>query len=80
MLGLWPSFHLLGCLELGLWSCGSLNTLVAGPVAVLGAMALDKDEVDDENDGSMKTIVIGAVLDRKDLHEEKTKDHYQENA
>ena len=43
-------------------------------------MALDKDEVDDENDGSMKTIVIGAVLDRKDLHEEKTKDHYQENA
>ena len=30
--------------------------------------------------GSMQTIDIAAVLDHKDVHEEKTKDHYQENA
>ena len=32
-LGLWPCG--LGRLELGLWPCGRLNTMVAGPVAVL---------------------------------------------
>lgn len=80
-----------GCLELGLWPCGRLNTLVAGPVAVLGEKWLWIETRSTTRmiaicyafrrlSGSMQTIDIAAVLDRKDVHEEKTKDHYQENA
>ena len=39
-----------GRLELGLWPCGRLDTMVAGPVAVFSKMALDRDEVDDDAD------------------------------
>ena len=34
-----------GRLELGLWPCGRLDTMVAGPVAVLSKMALNGDEI-----------------------------------
>ena len=53
-------------------------------------MALDGDEVHDDNDGDMlcipTTLWVNAdyrhcdVLHRKDVHEEKTQDHYQYNA
>ena len=80
-----------GCLELGLWPCGSLNTLVAGPVAVFGQKWLWMETRSPTTmmaicyafrrlSGSMQTIDIAAVLHRKDVHEEKTKYHYQYNA
>ena len=40
----------------GLWPCGRLDTMVAGPVAVLSKMALDGDEVDDDDDRDMFCI------------------------
>ena len=45
-----------GRLELGLWPCGRLDTMVAGPVAVVSKMALDGDEVDDDDDRDMFCI------------------------
>ena len=80
-----------GCLELGLWPCGGLNTLVAGPVAVFGEKWLWMETRSTTTmmaicyacrrlSGSMQTIDIAAVLHRKDVHEENTKDHYQYNA
>ena len=34
----------------GLWPCERLDTMVVGPVAVFSKMALDRDEVDDDDD------------------------------
>ena len=42
-----------GRLEPGLWPCGRLDTMVAGPVAVFSKMALDRDENDDDDDRDM---------------------------
>ena len=33
-----------GRLEMGLWPCGRLDTMLAGPVAVLSEIALDRNE------------------------------------
>ena len=73
-----------GCLELGLWPSGRLNTLVAGPLAVLGEKWLWLQTRCTTRmiaicyafrrlSGSMQTIDIAAVLDRKDVHEERRK-------
>ena len=45
-----------GRLEPGLWPCGRLDTMVAGPVAVFSKLALDGDEIDDDDDRDMFCI------------------------
>ena len=45
-----------GRLKPGLWPCGGLNTMDAGPVAVLSEKALDGDEDDDDDDRDMSCI------------------------
>ena len=42
-----------GRLELGLWSCGRLDTMVVGPAAALSENAFGWKGVDDDDDRDM---------------------------
>ena len=71
-MGLWPSSAMVVAPELFERKCHWMGTKTTTMIAISSAFRRPS--------GSMRTIDIAVVLHRKEVHEEKTEDHYHGHA